>query len=148
MVWLPPRSGAATRSDMSDPEDHDAVRIVTRSTAAVSHDPNVLPAGYRLNEYVIESTIGHGGFGIVYLARDEQLYRQVAIKEFMPGALASRLNGFSVIVKSERYRATFEAGLRSFVNEARLLARFDHPALVKVYQFWEQNDTAYMVMPY
>jgi serine/threonine protein kinase len=118
------------------------------ATAAASHDPNVLPAGYRLKEYVIESTLGHGGFGIVYLARDEELYRQVAIKEFMPGALASRRNGLSVVVKSERYRATFEAGLRSFVNEARLLARFDHPALVKVYRFWEQNDTAYMVMPY
>jgi len=116
--------------------------------AAASHDLSVLPAGYRLNEYVIESTLGHGGFGIVYLARDEQLYRQVAIKEFMPGAIASRRNGFSVVVKSERHRATFEVALRSFVNEARLLARFDHPALVKVYRFWEQNDTAYMVMPY
>jgi serine/threonine protein kinase len=133
---------------MSDPEGYDAIRTVARSTAAASHDPNVLPAGYRLNEYVIESTLGHGGFGIVYLARDEQLHRQVAIKEFMPGALASRRNGSSVVVKSERHRATFEAGLRSFVNEARLLARFDHPALVKVYRFWEQNDTAYMVMPY
>jgi serine/threonine protein kinase len=133
---------------MSDPEDDDAVRIVAHSTAAAPHDPNVLPAGYRLNEYIIESTLGHGGFGIVYLARDEQLYRQVAIKEFMPGALASRRNDFSVVVKSERYRAIFQAALRSFVNEARLLARFDHPALVKVYRFWEQNDTAYMVMPY
>ena len=147
---------------MSDPEDDDATRsvapsaaaapqdadILAPSAAAAPHDPNVLPAGYRLNEYIIESTLGHGGFGIVYLARDEQLYRQVAIKEFMPGALASRRNGFSVVVKSERYRAIFEAGLRSFVNEARLLARFDHPALVKVYRFWEQNDTAYMVMPY
>jgi len=144
---------------MSDPEDDDATRIVAPSAAAAPqdlapsaaaapHDPNVLPAGYRLNEYLIESTLGHGGFGIVYLARDEQLYRQVAIKEFMPGALASRRNGFCVVVKSERYRAIFEAGLRSFVNEARLLARFDHPALVKVYRFWEQNDTAYMVMPY
>ena len=133
---------------MSEPEDSDATRTVVRSTPVASHDSNVLPAGCRLNEYVIESTLGHGSFGIVYLARDEQLHRQVAIKEFMPGALASRRNGFSVAVKSERYQATFEAGLRSFVNEARLLARFDHRALVKVYRFWEQNDTAYMVMPY
>ena len=43
---------------------------------------------------------------------------------------------------------TFEAGLRSFINEARMLAQFDHPALVKVYRFWEANGTAYMVMPY
>src|ERR1700758_421473 len=114
------------RSEMSDSEDDDATRIVAPSAAAAPqdpdilapsaaaapHDPNVLPAGYRLNEYIIESTLGHGGLGIVYLARDEQLYRQVAIKEFMPGALASRRNGFSVVVKSERYRAIFEAGLR------------------------------------
>jgi serine/threonine protein kinase len=148
MVRRPLPSGAATWSEMSEPEDADATRTVVRSTPAASQDGNVLPAGCRLNEYVIESTLGNGSFGIVYLARDEQLYRQVAIKEFMPGALAARRNGFSVVVKSERHRATFEAGLRSFVNEARLLARFDHPALVKVYRFWEQNDTAYMVMPY
>jgi hypothetical protein len=52
-----------------------------------------------------------------------------------------------VQVRSERYRETFELGLRSFVNEARLLAQFDHPSLVKVYRFWEANGTAYMVMP-
>src|ERR1700758_3883212 len=150
------------RSEMSDSEDDDATRIVAPSAAAAPqdlnilapsaaaapHDPNVLPAGYRLNEYIIESTLGHGGFGIVYLARDEQLYRQGAIKEFMPGALASRLSDLSVVVRSEQHRKAFEAGLRSFVNEARLLARFDHPALVKVHRFWEQSGTAYTVMPY
>jgi hypothetical protein len=46
------------------------------------------------------------------------------------------------------HEETFLIGLRSFVNEAKLLARFDHPALVKVHQFWEQNGTAYMAMPY
>jgi hypothetical protein len=51
-------------------------------------------------------------------------------------------------IKSDRHLDTFRAGLKSFVNEARLLARFDHPALVKVYRFWEENGTAYMVMPY
>jgi serine/threonine protein kinase len=133
---------------MNEPEDSDATRIVERSAPAASHDSNVLPAGFRLHEYVIESTLARGGFGIVYLARDEQLYRQVAIKEFMPSALASRRSNLSVVVKSEKHRNAFEAGLRSFVNEARLLARFDHPALVKVYRFWEQSGTAYMVMPY
>jgi len=133
---------------MSDPEDRGAAPIVAPSAPGAPYDSNALPAGYRMNEYVIDFALAHGGFGIVYLARDEQLLRQVAIKEFMPSAVASRRNGFSVVVKSERYRATFKAALRSFVNEARLLARFDHPALVKVYRFWEQNDTAYMVMPY
>ena len=151
MAGRPRPSGVATRSEMNEPvdsDDSDATRTVARPTPAASHDSNVLPVGYRLHEYVIESTLARGGFGIVYLARDEQLYRQVAIKEFMPSALASRQTNFSVVVRSEQHRKAFEAGLRSFVNEARLLARFDHPALVKVHRFWEQSGTAYTVMPY
>ena len=67
----------------------------------------------------------------------------------MPASMAARVAGSSaIVVKSERHLDTFKAGLKSFVNEARLLARFDHPSLVKVYRFWEENGTAYMVMPY
>ncbi len=109
---------------------------------------NTLPLGHRLQEYVIEGLIGEGGFGIVYLARDTQLGRVVALKEYMPSSLATRGNDHQVSVRSMRHRETFELGLRSFVNEAQLLASFDHPSLVKVYRFWEQNGTAYMVMPY
>src|SRR5260221_5699395 len=93
MVWRPPPSGAATRLEMSDSEDCDAAPIVARPAPAASHDSNVLPAGCRLNEYVIESTLGHGSFSIVYLARDEQLYRQGPVKEVMPRALAPRPDG-------------------------------------------------------
>ncbi|HEU0200031.1 MAG TPA: protein kinase [Burkholderiaceae bacterium] len=109
---------------------------------------NTLPVGFQLAEFRIERVIGEGGFGIVYLAHDTQLQRQVAVKEYMPSALAARGDSLAIAVKSERYRETFDAGLRSFVNEARLLAQFDHPALVKVYRFWEERGTAYMVMPY
>ncbi|MET0335217.1 MAG: serine/threonine-protein kinase [Rhizobacter sp.] len=109
---------------------------------------NTLPLGHRLQEYVIEGLIGEGGFGIVYLARDTQLGRVVALKEYMPSSLATRGDEHKVSVRSMRHRETFELGLRSFVNEAQLLASFDHPSLVKVYRFWEQNGTAYMVMPY
>jgi serine/threonine protein kinase len=112
------------------------------------HGDNPLPIGHKLQEYVIEGLIGEGGFGIVYLARDTQLGRVVALKEYMPSSLASRANGGVVSVRSERQRETFELGRRSFVNEAQLLAAFDQPSLVKVYRFWEQNGTAYMVMPY
>ena len=66
----------------------------------------------------------------------------------MPSSLASRAAGSQVSVKSERHRETFQAGLKSFINEARLLASFDHPSLLKVYRFWEANGTAYMVMPF
>ena len=48
---------------------------------------------------------------------------------------------------SETAAETFNAGLKSFVNEGRLLARFDHPSLLRVYRFWEDNGTAYMLMP-
>lgn len=110
--------------------------------------PNVLPAGTRLAEFEILGLIGEGGFGIVYLAYDHTLNRRVALKEYMPSSMASRGAGLLVTVRSRQHADTFAAGLKSFVNEARLLAQFDSPALVKVYRFWEANRTAYMVMPY
>ena len=114
---------------------------------ATSHD-NALPVGTRLGEFEIVELVGVGGFGIVYLALDHSLGRRVALKEYMPQALAARGGGVTVGVRSARHAETFEAGRRSFVNEARLLAQFDHPSLVKVYRFWEANGTAYMVMPF
>jgi hypothetical protein len=110
------------------------------------HD--ALPNGTRLGEFEIERVLGVGGFGIVYLAMDHALQRQVAIKEYMPAALAARGQGLDVSLRAASHAETFALGLRSFINEARLLARFDHPALVKVYRFWEEHGTAYMVMPY
>ncbi|MGJ7488776.1 serine/threonine protein kinase [Variovorax sp. ZT4R33] len=109
---------------------------------------HVLPEGTRLLDYEIVGLIGEGGFGIVYLAYDAALERHVAIKEYLPAVMASRASTRAVMVKSQRHADAFSTGLRSFVNEARLLARFDHPSLVKVLRFWEGNGTAYMVMPF
>jgi hypothetical protein len=114
----------------------------------MSGSQNCLAVGTRLAEFEIQSVIGEGGFGIVYLAFDHSLQRTVAVKEYMPASLAARGDDHSVSVRSKRNGEAFEAGLRSFINEARLLAQFDHPALVKVYRFWEQNSTAYMAMRY
>ncbi|HEY1151505.1 MAG TPA: serine/threonine-protein kinase, partial [Pseudoduganella sp.] len=114
----------------------------------MSASQNCLAIGTRLAEFEIQSVIGEGGFGIVYLAFDHSLQRTVAVKEYMPASLAARGDDHSVSVRSKRNGEAFEAGLRSFINEARLLAQFDHPALVKVYRFWEQNSTAYMAMRY
>ncbi len=110
---------------------------------------NSLPIGSRIGEFELTGIVGEGGFGIVYLAYDHSLERSVALKEYMPSSLASRVAGSSEVrIKTQRNAETFKAGLRSFVNEAKVLAQFDHPALVKVYRFWEENGTAYMVMPY
>jgi len=110
--------------------------------------PNSLPIGTRIAEFEIREVIGEGGFGIVYLAFDHSLQRTVAVKEYMPSALAARATDNTVTVRSKRHAEAFGAGLRSFINEARLLAQFDHPALVKVYRFWESHGTAYMAMRY
>ena len=115
---------------------------------AFAADHDALPAGTRLAEFEIECVLGCGGFGVVYRAIDHALQRRVAIKEYLPSALVVRGAEGRVELRSPAHADTFELGRRSFINEARLLARFDHPSLVKVYRFWEANDTAYMVMPY
>ncbi len=116
------------------------------SAAGTDHD--ALPPGTRFGEFEILRVLGVGGFGIVYLANDHSLEREVALKEYMPASLAARGAGPQITVRSSSFAETYAIGLRSFVNEARLLARFDHPSLVKVYRFWEDNATAYMVMPF
>ncbi|WBV24200.1 serine/threonine protein kinase [Pantoea piersonii] len=104
-----------------------------------------LPQGYRFNEFEIEQVIGEGGFGIVYSAWDHQLERRVAIKEYMPASMAVRGENLHLQLRSERFVAVFQAGMNSFIQEARILARFSHPGLLHVLRFWQDNDTAYMV---
>ena len=109
---------------------------------------NALPTGAHLAEFELLRVLGEGGFGIVYLAHDHSLQRRVAIKEYMPSTLAMRSGPLDVVVTADKHQAVFDAGLDSFINEARLLAQFDHPSLLKVYRFWRANGTAYMVMPF
>ena len=111
----------------------------------VTGSGNRLAPGVQVREYLLQDVVGEGGFGIVYRAHDLGLDRTVAIKEYMPCALASRTASDQVQVHPS-HREAFDAGLRSFINEARMLAQFSHPALVHVYRFFEENGTAYMVM--
>jgi Protein kinase domain len=120
----------------------------TASAAKGLHGARSLPLGARLAEFEITQRIGEGGFSIVYLAWDHALERRVALKEYMPASIAGRVGGTQISARSQRHRETYDAGLRGFINEAKLLAKFDHPSLVKVYRYWEANGTAYMVMPY
>jgi hypothetical protein len=135
---------------VNQPHDDECTVLATGPNAPEAPrtgDDNALPSGTRLGEFEITGLLGKGGFGIVYLAYDSSLDRHVALKEYMPSAFAARTQQARVRVNAE-HDETFQAGLRSFVNEARLLAHFDDPSLIKVYRFWEANGTAYMVMPY
>ena len=115
---------------------------------AANEDAGLLPVGARVAEFEVTRVVGQGGFGVVYEAWDPTLERVVAIKEYLPTSLSTRQGDGTVAPLSERHRETFELGMRSFINEARLLAQFDHPSLLKVYRFWQERGTTYMVMPF
>ena len=107
--------------------------------------PHALAPGTQIRDYTIVSVIGTGGFSIVYKAIDNSLQREVAIKEYFPAAMALRA-GDGTIAPHSRDTATFSKGIESFLNEGKLLAAFDHPALVRVYRCWEERGTAYLAM--
>ncbi|MEW6329918.1 MAG: serine/threonine-protein kinase [Pseudomonadota bacterium] len=110
---------------------------------------SALRTGFRLAEYKIESVLGHGGFGITYLAHDTALGAQVAIKEYLPHEIASREDKTQVLPNPEREAVRdYQSGLKNFVKEARALAKFKHHNIVRVLRYLEANGTAYMVMEY
>ena len=108
--------------------------------------PDALPARYRLHWYVVERVLGQGGFGITYLAHDTNLDRRVAIKEYLPTEIARRRSDASARPRTETHNERYAWGLERFLAEARTLARFDHPNIVRVLSVFEANNTAYMVM--
>ena len=120
-------------------------RLETMSDRAY---PDALSAGQFLHGYVLERVLGQGGFGITYLARDAQLDRLVAIKEYLPGEVAQRGADTSVRPRREALLERYAWGRERFSTEARTLALFDHPNIVRVYTVFEANATAYMVMRY
>ena len=109
---------------------------------------NQLAPGTVLGDFRITGVVGEGGFGIVYLAYEATLDRTVAIKEYLPSSIAGRTGNQSVQVRSQLNTNAFTSGLKNFLREAQMLARFSHPAMVEVHRVWEQNGTAYMAMRY
>ncbi len=112
--------------------------------------PTALRAGTVLNgRYIVGRVLGQGGFGITYLALDTQLDAKVAIKEFMPGELATRVDGTTVSVLAESKTEAFTYGAERFQEEARTLAKFiGHPNIAGVSSYFDENDTSYFVMDY
>ena len=107
---------------------------------------DALPRGAALGGYTIEDVLGHGGFGIVYRARHNELGNIVAVKEYLPAELALR-KGAVVHPRSAACRGGYEDGLRRFRDEARALIEFQaHPSIVSCRDFFRANGTAYLVM--
>ena len=107
----------------------------------------ILLNGYLIDNYRIEKVLGQGGFGITYLAYDLELQKYVAIKEYFPKDFSIR-NENNTITAINNQRDVFLIGLKSFVDEAMILAKLDHPNVIKVIKYFEKLRTAYLVMEY
>ena len=109
---------------------------------------DALLRGCVLRDYSIEEVLGHGGFGIVYRARHNELDHVVAIKEYLPSELAVR-EGATIRARGADCETHFADGLRRFRDEAKALIEFQqHPSIVDCREFFRANGTAYLVMEY
>lgn len=114
----------------------------------MNEHPNALPAGFHIQEYELVRTLGSGGFAITYLVFDNNMDRGCAIKEYLPRYLSVRESGDTVVAKFTDAQEEFDWGLERFLAEARTLAKFDHPNIVKVYRSFSAHGTGYIVMEY
>jgi serine/threonine protein kinase len=106
-----------------------------------------LPPGHQLLDYRIEKVLSSGGFSIVYLARDAN-EGPVAIKEYLPSAVALRTEGTLISIDLPEHQSAFRHGLKCFFEEGRTLAKISHPNVVRVENFFRANETVYLVMQY
>lgn len=109
---------------------------------------NALALQSMLLEYRLESVLGAGGFGMTYLGWDTHLEKHIAIKEYLPTDLAVRALDGSIVPITTELQHDYQWGLERFILEARTLAKFSHPHIVRVNRYFEANGTGYMVMDY
>ena len=135
--------------------DRDATIVLPkgrRSGAPLQAAPSALgmalKTGATMHEYRIDGVLGEGGFGITYLATDVHLNANVAIKEYLPQDIVFRAADGTVSPMASEHLARYKQGLESFLVEARTLATFRHPAIVRVARFFEAHRSAYMVLEY
>ncbi len=108
-----------------------------------------LQSGYMLHgAYEIVRIIGQGGFGITYEARHIRFNTRHAVKEYFPIGVAERSGTTVQPAEGSTCRENFARGLESFIREAQTLAGFSHPNIVSVQDFFQENGTAYLVMPF
>ncbi len=114
-------------------------------------EPYQLYPGIMLaNRYIIGNVLGFGGFGVTYKAWDKKLDSVVCIKEYYPSGIVNRNPGTSnLILFSGVKKKEFEYGLVRFIDEARNMTKFNaHKNIVNVYEYFEENNTAYIVMEF
>ena len=109
--------------------------------------PASLAPNTRIGGYRVIRKVAAGGFGVVYLAEDAE-GQQVAVKEYLPSALASRAAGELLPQVQPEKMSLYRLGLKSFFEEGRSLAQISHPSVVSVLNFFRENETVYMVMNY
>ena len=109
-----------------------------------------LPLGTIVNgRYLIGKVLGIGGFGITYLGFDLTLEIKVAIKEYMPSAMATRNTDRYTVVLTSHQEKDYQSGMERFLEEARILAKLQNtPNIVSVQNYFRENNTAYFVMEY
>lgn len=108
-----------------------------------------LPQGTKLNgRYIIERVIGQGGFGITYYARHEMLKHYYAIKEFYLSGFCNRNTRLHTVILQGMNDNVYDKYKKRFLEEAQTVVSLDHPNIVKVVDVFEENNTAYMVMPF